>query len=159
MMQERRKIIRRQVDKELLGRLRQLDETGDSAMDKERRHLYRQAIRHNCTLQVAIRFKHTMGHDDVWTASEQGIKGKLQDLSDNGCMVVTEHQLEIGQELSLCIKLRTGGKVNAVGTVRWTKLVEHAKFYASGVQFTQLADSDGKRLRSFLSEMIKTVGF
>jgi hypothetical protein len=158
-MQERRKITRRQADRELAGRMQQMETTGDSDMDKERRHLYRQAIRHNCTLQVAIRFKHTMGNSDVWSASEQGIKGKLQDLSDNGAMVVTEHQLEIGQELSLRVKLRTGGEVNAIGAVRWTKLVEHAKFFASGVQFTQLADSDGKRLRSFLTEMIKTVGF
>ena len=159
-MQERRKITRRQVDRELAGRVQHMETTGESDMDKERRHLYRQAIRHNCTLQSGdpVQAHHGQQRRLVrQRARHQRQTGKI--LSDNGAMVVTEHQLEIGQELSLRVKLRTGGEVNAIGAVRWTKLVEHAKFFASGVQFTQLADSDGKRLRSFLTEMIKTVGF
>ncbi len=157
-MQERRTIVRRQADRSLLSRVQQLEEFSQGADTKERRHLRRQAIRHNCSLKVSLKIRHSMHAEDIWSVDEHPIKGKLYDLSYDGALILTANMLEIGQELNLAITLRTHGDIRAIAVVRWNRAVEHAKGFAAGVQITQIQESDSRRLRAFLNDMEKSIG-
>lgn len=157
-MFERRKTVRRQADRNLQDRMQQLEEVAQGADTKERRHLRRQAIRHNCSLKVALKVRHSSVGEDLWSVDEHPIKGKLYDLSYDGALILTGNILDIGQELSLRITLRNQGEILIVAAVRWNRAVPEAKGYAAGVQFTQMPDADLKRIRAFLNEMEKNIG-
>ncbi len=158
-MQERREYIRRQTDRDLLMRAYAKEEEARIPNDKERRHLRRRIIRHNCSLVMALRIKYAGRDDDLWTADECPIEAKLYDLSEEGCLVVTRERLEIDQELILTIQLRDMSEVHAIGIIRWTKRIEDSKRTALGVQFKALKEESRKLLLAFLQKMERTVGF
>lgn len=155
-MQERRRAFRRQADREMYDRARAAAQAGDAG--KEARRKQRRAIRHNCEVRMAVRLSHSAGYGDTWEATDHPVKGRIMDLSREGCQVFVGQPLEISQELSLAIGLRSGHTIKCLGVVRWTKGVPQKNGYACGVQFSTIEPKDEKRILAFLKEMDATIG-
>ena len=158
MNQERRKQVRRQADRDMLARLQGLMTQQSEESRREMRHRRRHAIRHHCQVRIALKISQSAGGMDTWTMSEHPIKGRILDLSFDGCSLFTEHQPEIGQQLSLVIELRHAGQIKTTGLVRWTKTVPQYKGFASGVQFDHIDEKQLRQLQVFLKEMDQTAG-
>lgn len=149
-------MVRRQADRDLLNKLQLAQGVKDQ--DKESRRKHRRAIRHNCEVRIALQLTHAAGNADVWEATEHPVKGRILDLSAEGCQLFVGQALEIGQKLSLVIALRTGHKIQTRGTIRWTKAVPQKNGFASGVQFSGLSAKDEKHIVAFLNELDATIG-
>ncbi len=164
-MQERRKYIRRQADRDLLqryqallARVQQLESIASDEANRELRHKRRRTIRHICHVRVGLPIGFRSDKDDVWTVEQLPIKGRLLDLSAEGCAVFTHQNFEVGQTINLNIEVSGGRHIRSTGTVRWTKHLPEKGGYASGVQFQKLSDSDTKILHQFLDELDRTIG-
>ena len=159
MFRERRKQHRRTEDatvrKELAELRQQLQE--DSGQ-KELRRKRRRAIRHICKVHIALRIAHATGDSHDWVLNEYPIKGRILDLSAEGCSVFTKDQLDMGQELNLAISLQNGSPIRTVSIVRWTKAIEAKNGFAAGVQFVHIEDKGPKRIRKFLDTLDATAG-
>jgi len=125
---------------------------------KEQRRKRRRAIRHTCSVHIAIKISSSSGNMDTWNVAAHPIKGRILDLSAEGCSVFTPQRLEIGQELKLIIVLEGGAQVNTSGSVRWTKDVDAHHGYASGVQFAALGSKDQKAIHALLAKLDRTIG-
>ena len=163
MITERRKGMRRQSDRDLLDRLQSVQrarqgDSEDEGAASELRRIRRRAIRHNCEVRLSLVMSHRAGMGDVWSASEHPVKGRILDLSVEGCSVFTQNPIEIGQQLSLMLRLLDGRQIGTRGIARWTKGVPQKGGYAVGVQFETLCEKDVKAVRAFLKEMDDTVG-
>lgn len=158
MLSERRKAARRQADRDMIRELAEL--RGDRSEDasREHRHLRRRAIRHNCKAQIALKITHASGLNDTWSVEQFPLSGRILDLSPEGCSLFSAQQIDIGQELSILIGMRNGGKIRAGGAVRWTKAVREHNGFASGVQFTQIAPGDRQLINQFLKELDESIG-
>jgi len=157
-VQERRKMVRRQTDREMIKRFQAMGAEGESPESRELRHLRRRAIRHHCQVHIAIKVSHASASDDVWTVDEFKVKGRILDLSAEGCSLFTLQQLDIGQELNLIIELQNGKRIRACGVIRWTKRVTDRNGFASGVQFTHIQPGDQRLVLAFLEELDRTIG-
>ena len=155
-MDERRKNLRRQADQDMLERIQTFEEGGGAS--KEQRRKRRRAIRHTCGVHIAIKISTAVGSMDTWNVEAHPIKGRILDLSAEGCSVFTAQRLEIGQELKLIIVLEDGTQVNTTGTIRWTKDVDTHNGYALGVQFSILEQKDQKTIHAFLGNLDRTIG-
>lgn len=156
--QERRSILRRQSDRELLARYQALLAANDPEQSRELRHRRRRAIRHHCHVHIALKIQHSSGMSDLWTVEECKIKGRILDLSTDGSSLFTAHSMDIGQELNLIVELQNGKRFQASGVVRWTKRVAEREGFASGVQFTQIKETDQRLIQLFLDELDRTIG-
>lgn len=154
-MIERRKKVRRQGDRDFLARVQEMqDKTAED--DASTRQLRRRAIRHTCSVNIAPR-------NEVDAASaeetvEHRIKGRLLDLSNEGCSLFTMEPFTMGEELSLIIGLRSGSKVNTAGIIRWTKIISQRQGHASGILFERLDRREAKLIQGFLQELDETIG-
>lgn len=157
-MIERRKRVRRQADRELLEKAEGPRDRRHDPETKEYRHKRRRAVRHNCQVRIALRIGQSSGWMDTWNVTEHPIKGRILDLSAEGCSLFSPQQLDIGQELSLVIQLRRGGEIRAGGVVRWTKAVRERRGFASGVEFTHIAAEERRRIGAFLQELDSSIG-
>ncbi|MCC6144293.1 MAG: PilZ domain-containing protein [Candidatus Hydrogenedentes bacterium] len=163
MIQERRKVVRRQADRDLLA---SLDGTGGSARGgadsdaaaRELRHKRRRAIRHNCQVHVALRVAHVSGPQGEWNVDMFPVKGRILDLSSSGASLFTDRPLEIGQELSLVIAMQGTDAIRATGQVRWTKGVPEKHGYASGIHFRSLSEKGKDLIERFLRKLDDTIG-
>ena len=155
-MHERREKVRRQADLDMVDRLKAYEAGG--ADSKEQRRKRRRAIRHTCRVHIAIKISSSSGTMDTWNVEAHPIKGRILDLSAEGCSVFTAQRLEIGQELKLIIVLESGAQVNTAGAVRWTKDIDVHGGYASGVQFAVLGPKDQKAIHAFLAKLDRTIG-
>jgi len=131
-------------------------------MTREQRHRRRRTIRHDCKVQIALRVAFSEndpreGHD-TWTVSEHAVKGRLLDLSHDGCSVFVKQPLEIGQALSLKIALKSGVTVPAQGVVRWTRAIHEHSGYGSGIQFASLSAEGRKEILKYLDYLERTIG-
>ena len=158
LKQERRKTTRRQADRELLAKRQQSEGRDSEERDRELRHRRRRAIRHHCKVSIGVKIGHSPGHLDTWTVDEHKLKGRILDLSGDGCQTFCAQLLEIGQELSIVITLESGAKIQATGVVRWTKAVSQREGFASGVQFSSIEAKAKKQIRGFLKELDETIG-
>lgn len=155
---ERRTFIRRQSDRDLLARLRELEGKSEGSGESARKER-RRAIRHNCKVQIALIVGQSFGASDTWTLSEFSIKGRILDLSNDGCSIFTKHQIDIGQKMRLVIQIMEGrDAIKSVGVVRWSKAVSERDGYAAGVQFVQLEPKSQSRILKFLEELDKNIG-
>ena len=155
---ERRVYIRRQSDRDLLAKLRELEGKSDSGGESARKER-RRAIRHNCKVKIALMAGMAVGHSDSWSLAEFSIKGRILDLSNDGCSVFTKHQIDIGQRMRLVIQIMEGSDtIKSVGMVRWSKAVPEREGFAAGVQFLQLEPKAQSRILKFLEELDKTIG-
>jgi hypothetical protein len=155
---ERRKKVRRQGDRDFLARVQQMQ--GDTAEDEASvRQLRRRAIRHSCTVHIAPRAQMEEEQEEAETAPvDHPIKGRLLDLSNDGCSLFTLEPFELGGGLSLIIGLRSGSKVAAAGTIRWTKVIPQRQGHATGVLFERLDRREAKLIQGFLQELDETIG-
>lgn len=165
-MQERRKVVRRQADRQLLQRLTDLEGMmerrgiggGEQPKDDSAGHARRHVIRHNCKVAIGVRVGVSSGYGDTWDMASVRVKGRILDLSTGGASLFTEQRFETGQELDLVIRLRDGEDIRAQSTVRWVKMVPQKGGYASGVQFTHMNDKDRRLVGKFLSELEQSAG-
>ncbi|HOV33219.1 MAG TPA: PilZ domain-containing protein [Candidatus Hydrogenedens sp.] len=164
-MEERRKIIRRQSDKDLIQRfqalalrIQQLESMTNEEENRELRHKRRRTIRHLCHVQIGMPISFRSDRDDVWTTEQLPIKGRLLDLSAEGCAIFTPQSLDIGQTINMNIEMSAGKHIRAVGSIRWTKHLPEKGGYASGIQFQKISAEDLKVLNHFLNELDRTIG-
>jgi len=164
-VQERRKFIRRQADRDLLqryqtliDRVHQLESMADAEERRELRHKRRRNIRHLCHVRIGLPIGFRSDRDDMWTVEQLPIKGRLLDLSAEGCAVFTHQNFDIGQNINLNIEVSGGRHIKATGLVRWTKQLPDKGGYASGVQFQKISANDINVLNHFLDELDRTIG-
>ncbi|HOQ31279.1 MAG TPA: PilZ domain-containing protein [Candidatus Hydrogenedens sp.] len=164
-MQERRKFIRRQADRDLLqryqalyDRIQQLETMANADESRELRHKRRRTIRHLCHVRIGLPIGFQSGRDDIWTVEQLPIKGRLLDLSAEGCALFTHQTFDIGQSVNLNIEVSGGRHIKATGIVRWTKQLPEKGGYATGVQFNRMGEDDQKILHYFLDELDRTIG-
>ena len=160
-MEERRGVIRRQYDRELLQRVGQLVQPsdrrtkteGDDAKRKRRR-----AVRHNCKVGIKMPIKHSAGTSDTWSHDSIKVDGRLLDLSPEGASLFTKQPFETAQELQLAIMLQDKTKISTMAVVRWVKSIPEKKGFASGVRLMDVAEKDQKRIIKFLDRLDATAG-
>lgn len=157
-MEERRQEVRRQADRALQRRVQELEQWHGDSPTHEMRQRLRRAIRHNCTAHLSLAIRQSAGFGDTWTTEQHPIKGRVLDLSAEGCAIFLEQPLEMGQRLSLLINLRSGSKVHAQSVVRWIKAVPKRGGYACGIQFSQVQQKDQQLILIFLREIEETIG-
>ena len=163
-MDERRRLIRRHADRELVKRVNDLqalmerrgESNGESKSDSAG-HARRHVIRHNCKVAIAVKVGVSSGYGDTWDVTSVRVKGRILDLSTGGASLFTEQPFDTGQELELVIRLRDGEDIHATGAVRWVKTVQNGG-YASGVEFSKMSDKDRRLVGKFLAELEKTAG-
>jgi c-di-GMP-binding flagellar brake protein YcgR len=160
---ERRNLVRRQADRELLARLNAMrteetDWINADAAAKELRHKRRRAIRHNCQVHVALRVAHVSGPQGEWNVDMFPVKGRILDLSSTGASLFTDRPLEIGQEVSMVVALQGAEPIRATGQVRWTKGVPEKRGYASGIHFHALSEKGKDLIDRFLRKLDATIG-
>lgn len=90
--------------------------------------------------------------------SDQPIKGRLLDLSTDGCQVFTRDGFDIGAVMNVLVVIETNVEIKAVGIVRWTKSVPEKKGFALGVQFTRAEADAQSNIQAFLDRLDKTIG-
>lgn len=164
-MEERRKFIRRQSDRDLIQRfqalalrLQQLESMANEEENRELRHKRRRTIRHLCHVRIGMPISFRSDRDDIWTTEQLPIKGRLLDLSVEGCAIFTPQSFDIGQTINLNIEVSAGKHIRAVGSIRWTKHLLDKGGYASGIQFQKISAEDSKILSQFLNELDRTIG-
>lgn len=157
-MEERRKSIRRQHDRELLARYQALLAQQGEEPGKEARKRRRWAIRHNCKVKVGLEMSQRRGLSDTWTPAEHAVKGRILDLSLEGCSLFTRGPIDIGQRLHLVLQLQEHETVDTRGVARWTKAIPAREGYATGVQFETLSAKAQNDVMRFLKEMDETAG-
>ena len=154
-MEERRRTVRRQADRDLLE---QMEQRSARSQDKEHARKRRHAIRHQCTASLEIELSSSAGQSGEWSVSRQRIEARVLDLSEEGAALFTKHPLAIGQSFGLKITLDNGAMIEAVAEVRWSKHKERKNGYLSGVKFTHLAQEFHERIKAFLAELENTLG-
>ncbi|MBI2434312.1 MAG: PilZ domain-containing protein [Candidatus Hydrogenedentes bacterium] len=157
-MDDRRKFVRRQADRAVLKRVMDLEQWRGDTPASELRQRLRRAIRHNCTAHISMNIRYSSGFGDTWSADDHPVKGRVLDLSGEGCALFVYENLDIGQRVSLLITLRSGSKVHSRAVVRWTKVVEKRDGYACGLQFENLELRDQQMIQFFLKELDETIG-
>jgi len=155
-MEERRKTIRRESDRQLMEKITRLQKAGDGGKAERRKR--RHAIRHTCNVTIEVLIGHAAGNSEEWSVDGLKIAGRLLDLSADGASLFTKHNLETGQELRLAIDLHGKSTINTMATVRWLKAIPEKGGYASGTQFGHVSDKDRKALTKFLEELDRTAG-
>jgi c-di-GMP-binding flagellar brake protein YcgR len=156
--EERRQLVRRQADRDLIARVRGLAQSAEQADGKHLRHMRRHAIRHQCTVEIALRIGFASGKGDTWHSGEHRIKGRILDLSEQGCSLFTKQNLDIGQAMGLLIQIEGGTNIQANAVVRWTKAIPERHGFASGVQFERLTEAEGRALHAYLVQLDRTIG-
>lgn len=157
VMQERRKHVRRQADRELLRLREQIQSNLDDDGSQQRRQR-RRIIRHNCKAALDIQVGQSSGGGDNMRIRSHTIPGRVLDLSKTGASLFTHHSLEVGDDFRLLLLVENGPRIEALAAVRWIKRVEDKNGYASGVEFTKVGSRDQELLDEFLARLDSTVG-
>ncbi len=155
-MQERRKQVRRQTDRDSLGELQRFrdSEIGTKEHKRKRRH----AIRHACHAVIDLEIATAAGGSDEWNVSHEQIKGRVLDLSETGASLFVKHAVAMGQAFRLEIEMYDGAKVEAIAETRWTKSMEAKGGYAIGIEFTQLTPAHQQVIQNFLKDLEASAG-
>jgi len=158
MIEERRKLLRRASDRQLMSQVSNLQSQMDGEVNRDLRQKRRRSIRHTCTVKISIQMGHAIGASGNWNMTDHHVAGRLLDLSAEGCQLYTRDLLDIGAQMNLLITLQTGEEIKAVGVVRWNKAIPEKGGYGLGVQFTR-ADHDAQaRIQKFLDYLDQTGG-
>ena len=158
-MEERRKVIRRQADHQLLLRMRELESASRNCeVSHEAKRARRHAIRHSCAVAISVAMGYTSGYADTWTVESAKIPGRILDLSEGGASLFTKQRFETGQQLGLAIRLRGGAIINTKSVIRWVKDAPEKGGFALGVQFCGVAAKDQSQITKFLAELDATLG-
>ena len=159
-MEERRKELRREADRELVDAAIRMEEQLDrrsSGEGKEAKRNRRRAIRHNCSVIIKV-LPSGAGASDSWQSPEPDLLGRVLDLSTDGASVFTSKPFDAGQNLGLQIKTREGVTLKGKGQVRWVKSVPEKRGFATGVQFEDLSEAESDAINEFLASLDATAG-
>lgn len=158
-MEERRRLIRREADRHLLQRVRELESASRNCeLSHEAKRARRHAIRHSCAVAISVAMGYSSGYADTWTVESAKIPGRILDLSEGGASLFTKQRLETGQQLGLAIKLRGGAVINTKSIIRWVKDAPEKGGFALGVQFSGVSAKDQSLIAKFLAELDATMG-
>jgi len=157
-MQERRKWIRRQADRDLSENVHASRGAVEQEAEKTARHRRRRVIRHHCQVRIRMKIQYSSGRSDTWSGAEHPIAGRLLDLSETGCSIFTKERLEMGQELLLGLVLPDSKPIEVSGVVRWVKEVPDKGGCAHGAEFSGLTAAGRKAIEAFLKHLDETVG-
>ncbi len=160
-MEERRRLVRREADDQLLRKLGELQaavEHGGRSADKEAGHRRRRAIRHNCKVTIRMVVAYASGTSDDWSRSALRINGRVLDLSVGGASLFTKDPFETNQQIELLISLQGGASINAQGAVKWIKAMPEKHGCASGIQFTTVSSKDQRKITKFLKKLDASAG-
>ncbi len=159
-MQERRKALRRESDKALIDRVRELETRfAEFAEKKECKRKRRHVIRHTCKVKIQMLIGHAAGYSNDWDFDAVAIPGRLLDLNTDGAQLFTKQRFETGQHLRLTIELRDGARIHAPADIRWVRDLPEKGGFCSGVAFKGLANADRKAVTAFLRELDASAGF
>lgn len=87
--------------------------------------------------------------DATYWCNSPPVRARLQDLSEHGTFIDTNHALSIGSEIEVEFSLPdTTVPIRARGRVAWS-----APMMGSGVRFVDLPDDDRKRIKFFVAEV------
>lgn len=156
-MQERRKHVRRQADRELLRQRGPGSAPSDEEASQQRRQR-RRIIRHNCKAAMDIQIAQGTGSGESLRVRRHTIPGRVLDLSSTGASLFTHHSVEVGDDFRLVLLVESGPRIEALAAVRWIKRVDDKNGYASGVEFTRVGSRDRQLLDEFLAHLDSTVG-
>jgi c-di-GMP-binding flagellar brake protein YcgR len=115
-------------------------------MKKERRKF----VRHTCKVYIEMIIRCSDGFSGTASTNRIEVKGKMLDLSLEGCKIFTRDGFTEGQELRLIIVMPDQPKVATGGIVRWSRAMEKPAGFASGVRFRNLSESSFKIIRGYL---------
>lgn len=153
-MEDRRRYLRRENDRALLTRLRELEANYDRREHAQSiDHARRRAIRHNCVVSV--------GFDISGSESVEGLgtlNGRVLDLSVGGASIFTHERLELGRRIALAIRLYDASHIDLRAVVRWVKAIPDKEGFVSGVQFMDVSGVEQSKILVFLRELDATVG-
>ena len=113
-------------------------EPRNSAEAKSKYAVARRHARMKCTNSVQL---NPAGEPPVWS--------KASDVSEGGCFVEMMIPVKMGTRLKICLWLKDD-KVVAEGVV-----VHSRPAYGVGIQFTEMSQRDGERLREFLKGLVR----
>ena len=159
-LEERRKLVRRQSDRLLLQKVRDLEGIADRRREfhDDAARARRRTIRHSCAVAISVSMGYSSGYADTWTVDSVKIPGRILDLSKGGALLFTKQRIETGQELGLAIKLRGGAIINSKSVVRWVKDMPEKGGFALGVQLSGVSEKDRSKIAKFLAELDATMG-
>jgi hypothetical protein len=157
-MIERRKLLRRASDRQLMSQVTTLRGQMDGEVNRDLRQKRRRAIRHTCTVKISIQMGYASGASGNWNMTDHHVAGRLLDLSAEGCQLYTRDLLDIGAQLNLLITLQTGEEIKAVGVVRWNKAIPEKNGYGLGVQFTRAERDAQSSIQTYLDYLDRTGG-
>ena len=118
---------------------------------KELQRERRRTIRHKVKVRIEMIIRYSIA--GVWSESALAVKGRILDLSTDGCRLFTKKQFDQGQELRLTIYMPWQPKVVSLAIVRWCKALPEKEGYASGVSFKGLPEKDLKVIAKFLERL------
>lgn len=118
---------------------------------KELQRERRRTIRHKVKVRIEMVIRYAIA--GVWSQSALAVKGRVLDLSTDGCRLFTKKQFDEGQELRLTIYMPWQPKVVSQAIVRWCKALPEKEGYASGVSFKRLPEKDLKVIAKFLDRL------
>ena len=85
----------------------------------------------------------------TYSCNSPPVRARIQDLSEHGLFIDTNHGLSIGATLNIQFDLPDQGPaIQAEARVAWS-----APMMGSGVQFLALSDEDRKRIKFFVAEI------
>lgn len=157
-MEERRVLIRRELDRQLVQQSAQASEAIAKDQSKHRKRALRRAIRHTCKAVLDIEFSYKSGDSDEWVTNRQKIKGRVLDLSKEGAAFFIRHSATTNQHFNFHIDLFDGSNITGQAEVRWVKKQDSAKGYSVGVKFTTIDTMNLSRIENFLAELDATLG-
>lgn len=160
-MDEKRKLIRRTVDRQLLKTVdhqqSMLDRMGARDARKAQRER-RRFLRHKCKVRIEMIVGGTADSDTDESRSTVKVKGHLVDLSIDGASLSTKHPFETRQALHLAIMFPDESTISSDAMVRWVKPAPEKGDYVSGVEFAELSEQDQGRLLAFFRELNAAAG-
>jgi len=118
---------------------------------KELQRERRRTIRHKVKVRIEMIIRYAIA--GVWSESTLNVKGRVLDLSTDGCRLFTKKQFDQGQELRLTIYMPWQPKVVSQAIVRWCKPLPEKEGYASGVSFKGLPEKGLKVIAKFLDRL------
>jgi len=158
-MEERRRGLRRTSDRQLWEAYNRLKhEAEENGGVSGARKLLRRAIRHHCKVTIALEGGIQSGRSDTWRPMDFSVKGRVLDLSSEGCSLFTRDAIPIGTNMMLRIELEDYGTIESRATVRWSKAIPAKGGVASGTQFAGLSAPHQRRVEEFLKHLDHTAG-
>jgi len=111
----------------------------------------RRTIRHKVKVRIEMLIRYVIA--DTLSESTMGVKGRLLDLSTDGCMLFTKKRFDEGQALRLTILIPWQPEVVTQAVVHWCKALPEKEGFASGVSFKNLPEKGLKVITKFLAKL------